>query len=274
VLTTSVLIGTFARVWLTNLVTNKKEDQDKVFALKILRKTDGTWSCFVRTWKIHSDESCSYPPEASRTRSQRAQCPSRRGRTSLHHNNGRQFPRPRFPLHAGKLLFTSILAWLHANLLFSFIQLDYCPGGEVFSYLRRARRFNESTSQFYAAEIVLILEFLHDHQGVAYRDLKPENILIDAEGHLKLVDFGFAKKVENSAYSFSLPILGIAAGWSNCQTAFAFDPSHALLGNWFADVGCQYRRNIHVVRNARIPRTRSHSKYRYVMMHRRANSVY
>ena len=76
-------------------------------------------------------------------------------------------------------------------------QLDYCPGGEVFSYLRRARRFNEPTSQFYAAEIVLILEFLHEKQGVAYRDMKPENILIDAEGHLKLVDFGFAKKVEN-----------------------------------------------------------------------------
>jgi serine/threonine protein kinase len=80
-------------------------------------------------------------------------------------------------------------------------QLDYCPGGEVFSYLRRARRFNEPTSQFYAAEIVLILEFLHEREGVAYRDLKPENILIDSEGHLKLVDFGFAKKVENSESS-------------------------------------------------------------------------
>jgi serine/threonine protein kinase len=44
----------------------------------------------------------------------------------------------------------------------------------------------------------LILEYLHEKEGVAYRDLKPENILIDAEGHLKLVDFGFAKKVENS----------------------------------------------------------------------------
>jgi len=78
-----------------------------------------------------------------------------------------------------------------------YMLLDYCPGGEVFSYLRRARRFNEPTSQFYAAEIVLILEFLHEKEGVAYRDLKPENILIDAEGHLKLVDFGFAKKIDN-----------------------------------------------------------------------------
>lgn len=83
-------------------------------------------------------------------------------------------------------------AWLNVCLT----QLDYCPGGEVFSYLRRARRFNEPTSQFYAAEIALILEFLHDKQGVAYRDLKPENILIDAQGHLKLVDFGFAKRLE------------------------------------------------------------------------------
>jgi len=64
--------------------------------------------------------------------------------------------------------------------------------------LRKARRFNESTSRFYAAEIVLILEYLHDVEGIAYRDLKPENILIDAEGHLKLVDFGFAKKVGDS----------------------------------------------------------------------------
>ena len=45
---------------------------------------------------------------------------------------------------------------------------------------------------------MLILEFLHEVEGVAYRDLKPENILIDAEGHLKLVDFGFAKKIGTS----------------------------------------------------------------------------
>ena len=81
--------------------------------------------------------------------------------------------------------------------------LDYCPGGEVFSYLRRARRFNESTSKFYASEIVLILEFLHEQMGVAYRDLKPENILIDAEGHLKLVDFGFAKKIDKRMFALT-----------------------------------------------------------------------
>jgi protein kinase A len=76
-------------------------------------------------------------------------------------------------------------------------QLEYCQGGEIFSYLRRAKRFSEPIARFYAAEITLTLEYLHDAQGVVYRDLKPENILLDAEGHIKLVDFGFAKQVDN-----------------------------------------------------------------------------
>lgn len=86
-------------------------------------------------------------------------------------------------------------------------QLDYCPGGEIFTYLRRAKRFDEKTALFYAAEMVLILEFLHDVKGVAYRDMKPENILLDAEGHIKLVDFGFAKKLGTSGRtpSFAWP---------------------------------------------------------------------
>lgn len=79
-----------------------------------------------------------------------------------------------------------------------YMLLDYCPGGEVFSYLRKAKRFSAATSRFYAAEIVLILEFLHEREGVAYRDLKPENLLLDSEGHIKLVDFGFAKRLGNS----------------------------------------------------------------------------
>lgn len=67
--------------------------------------------------------------------------------------------------------------------------------------MRRYKTFEEPTAQFYAAEVCLILEFLHEKEGVAYRDLKPENILIDADGHLKLVDFGFAKKLDGSTSS-------------------------------------------------------------------------
>ncbi|EEQ89032.1 AGC/PKA protein kinase [Blastomyces dermatitidis ER-3] len=95
---------------------------------------------------------------------------------------------------AGHPFITTLIATFTDDLSL-YMLLEYCPGGEIFTFLRRARRFTEPTAQFYAAEIVLILEFLHDVHGVAYRDLKPENILLDADGHLKLVDFGFAKEI-------------------------------------------------------------------------------
>jgi len=79
---------------------------------------------------------------------------------------------------------------------FLYLLLDYIPGGELFTYLRKYRRFSEDMARFYAAEIVLVLEYLHEQQGgIAYRDMKPENLLLDAEGHIRLVDFGFAKRL-------------------------------------------------------------------------------
>ncbi|KAL3954794.1 hypothetical protein ACCO45_010357 [Purpureocillium lilacinum] len=96
---------------------------------------------------------------------------------------------------AGHPFITNLLAsFADADSLY--MLLDYVPGGELFSYLRRLRRFDEPVARFYAAEIVLVLEYLHERQGgVAYRDLKPENLLLDRDGHIKLVDFGFAKRL-------------------------------------------------------------------------------
>jgi len=71
---------------------------------------------------------------------------------------------------------------------------EYVGGGELFTYLRNSGRFDASTSMFYAAEITLVLDYLHS-LAVVYRDLKPENLLLDREGHLKICDFGFAKKL-------------------------------------------------------------------------------
>lgn len=55
---------------------------------------------------------------------------------------------------------------------------------------------SESAIKFYLAEIVLAIEDLHKN-NIIYRDLKPENILIDADGHIRLIDFGFAKMLKD-----------------------------------------------------------------------------
>lgn len=52
-----------------------------------------------------------------------------------------------------------------------FLILDYVTGGELFFHLKQEGHFTENRARFYAAEIVLALEVLHQH-NILYRDLK------------------------------------------------------------------------------------------------------
>ena len=64
----------------------------------------------------------------------------------------------------------------------------------------RFQRFPPAVAKFYAAEVALAIQYLHE-LDIIYRDLKPENILISQDGHIKLTDFGFAKRVEDLTYT-------------------------------------------------------------------------
>ena len=64
----------------------------------------------------------------------------------------------------------------------------------MFFHLKNVRRFPESRAKFYAAELIIALEYLHSKR-IAFRDLKPENILLDLTGHIALTDFGIAKEL-------------------------------------------------------------------------------
>ncbi|KAF2187460.1 Pkinase-domain-containing protein [Zopfia rhizophila CBS 207.26] len=81
-----------------------------------------------------------------------------------------------------------------------YMVMDFVEGGELFSLLRKSQRFPNPVAKFYAAEVTLALDYLHQ-QNVIYRDLKPENLLLDRHGHLKITDFGFAKEVPDITWT-------------------------------------------------------------------------
>ncbi|KOB65171.1 cAMP-dependent protein kinase catalytic subunit [Operophtera brumata] len=85
------------------------------------------------------------------------------------------------------------------NLYLYFI-LPYIAGGEMFTYIQKYGNFSDSLTKFYASQVVLALEYLH-YCTVVHRDIKPENILIDANGYLKLCDFGFCKVLKKKTWT-------------------------------------------------------------------------
>lgn len=79
--------------------------------------------------------------------------------------------------------------------------LEFIQGGDLFTYIKLQKSLPTEQASFYSAQIVLVLEYLHN-LSIVYRDLKPENLLIKPNGYLKLTDFGLAKVIQNRTLTF------------------------------------------------------------------------
>lgn len=78
------------------------------------------------------------------------------------------------------------------SLSYVYLVMEYMVGGDLKSLLAMFGYFDEPTARFYVAEMVMALQYLHQH-GIVHRDIKPDNMLLSSSGHVKLTDFGLSK---------------------------------------------------------------------------------
>merc|ERR1712032_857613 len=84
-----------------------------------------------------------------------------------------------------------------------YIIIECITGGELFTHLRRARKFTDEAAKFYGLQIGAAFAHIHT-KNIIHRDLKPENILLSPNGYSKLTDFGFAKVLEPGTRTYTL----------------------------------------------------------------------
>ncbi|KAF8333500.1 uncharacterized protein EI90DRAFT_3145192 [Cantharellus anzutake] len=70
--------------------------------------------------------------------------------------------------------------------------MEYVSGGDLMLHIQR-RQFSLRQAKFYAAEVLLALEYFHAND-IIYRDLKLDNILLTLDGHVKVADYGLCKE--------------------------------------------------------------------------------
>jgi serine/threonine protein kinase len=86
-----------------------------------------------------------------------------------------------------------------------YMLISLCQGGDLLAAQEswKNARMDESCVQFYLGCIVLALEYMHS-LNIAYRDMKQENMMIDAQGYLKMVDYGLSKVVSDGIKAFTV----------------------------------------------------------------------
>ncbi|KAI7872154.1 kinase-like domain-containing protein [Spinellus fusiger] len=84
-----------------------------------------------------------------------------------------------------------------------FMVLDLMLGGDLRYHLDLTGAMRETNVQFYAAQLALGLNYLHNHH-IMHRDLKPDNILLDENGHAHITDFNIAVQFSESKLHTSM----------------------------------------------------------------------
>ncbi|KAK7492896.1 hypothetical protein BaRGS_00015843 [Batillaria attramentaria] len=80
-----------------------------------------------------------------------------------------------------------------------FMVMEYVSGGELFDYIVKHGRLKEPEARKFFQQIISGVWYCHRHM-VVHRDLKPENLLLDAQGGVKIADFGLSNMMHDGEF--------------------------------------------------------------------------
>jgi PAS domain S-box-containing protein len=124
--------------------------------------------------------------------------------------------------------FPRLFATLQSETHIHFI-MEMCEGGDLHGLLSGLPegRMKEAYATFYAAEILIALQYMHV-LGYAHRDLKPENVMLGSDGHIVLTDFdlSFIHDAETPTWTKCDPIQSSSAAYDCIHRSHEETPQH------------------------------------------------
>lgn len=85
----------------------------------------------------------------------------------------------------------------------TFLFMELVDNGTLLEYINRNAPINENRARIIFAQIVAVLDYLHNEKRVVHRDLKAENILIDANDNIRVIDFGLSNVLNQNTVLYT-----------------------------------------------------------------------
>jgi len=134
----------------------------------------------------------------------------------------------------GNFLFTCNLFYCFQDDTAVYFVLDLALGGDMRYHLLKSkgRKFSESLTKFYIAQLILALEHMHS-LNCLHRDIKPDNLLVQANGYIKLTDFGLGRKLLPNVSKGSCNEFGGTPGYM-APELYQKNHAHNNTAEWFS----------------------------------------